>query len=56
MFKKYGVTVTAIFLAAGVTIGSVIGVIKNALTKTGKTVGNDFKEIGKKQLHFCPGC
>ena len=27
IFKKYGVTVTAIFLAAGVTIGAVIGTI-----------------------------
>ena len=36
IFKKHGVTLTAIILAAGVTIGSVIEVIKNALTKTGK--------------------
>ena len=57
IFKKHGVTLTAIVLAASVTIGSVIGVIKNALTKTGETVGNGLKEIGKKkQLHFCPGC
>ena len=48
MFKKHGVTLTAIVLAASVTIGSVIGVIKNALTKTGETVGNGLKEIGKK--------
>ena len=34
IFKKYGVTVTAIFLAAGVTIGAVIGAITNALKKT----------------------
>ena len=31
IFKKYGVTVTAIFLAAGVTIGAVTGIITNAL-------------------------
>ncbi|KAL9964267.1 hypothetical protein ACROYT_G027885 [Oculina patagonica] len=36
IFKKYGVTVTAILLAAGVTIGSVIGTITNALKATGK--------------------
>ncbi|KAL9985558.1 hypothetical protein ACROYT_G007979 [Oculina patagonica] len=36
IFKKYGVTVTAILLAAGVTIGSVIGAITNALKATGK--------------------
>ena len=31
IFKKYGVTVTAIFLAAGVTIASVVSVITNAV-------------------------
>ena len=35
IFKKYGVTVTAIFLAAGVTIAAVIGTITNALKKLG---------------------
>ncbi|KAL9954929.1 hypothetical protein ACROYT_G042517 [Oculina patagonica] len=36
IFKKNGVTVTAIFLAAGVTIGAVIGAITNSLKATGK--------------------
>ncbi|KAL9968164.1 hypothetical protein ACROYT_G026504 [Oculina patagonica] len=36
IFKKHGVTLTAILLAAGVTIGSVIGAITNALKATGK--------------------
>ncbi|KAL9981927.1 hypothetical protein ACROYT_G010693 [Oculina patagonica] len=36
IFKKHGVTLTAIVLAAGVTIGSVIGAITNALKATGK--------------------
>ena len=35
IFKKYGLTVTAIFLAAGVTIGAVLGTITNALKKLG---------------------
>ena len=35
IFKKYGVTMTAIFLAAGVTIGAVIGAITNSLKKLG---------------------
>ena len=39
IFKKYGVTVTAIVLAAGVTIGAVIGAITNALRATGKALG-----------------
>ena len=40
IFKKHGVTVASIVLAAGVTIGSVLGVINNALTSTGKALGN----------------
>ncbi|KAL9981686.1 hypothetical protein ACROYT_G000073 [Oculina patagonica] len=36
IFKKHGVTLTAILLAAGVTIGSVIGAITNSLKATGK--------------------
>ena len=55
IFKKHGVTLTAILLAAGVTIGSVIGVIKNALTKTGKSLGNGLKEICKKTASLLPG-
>ena len=39
IFKKYGVTVTAIVLAAGVTIGAVIGTITNALKKTRNRFG-----------------
>ena len=40
IFKKYGFTVTAIVLAAGVTTGAVVG----ALTTQ--------KRLGKKRLHF----
>ena len=36
MFKKYGVTATAIFLSAGVTIGAVISTITNALKAMGR--------------------
>ena len=55
IFKKYGVTVTAIFIAAGVTIGAVIGAITNALKSTGKQLGNGLKEIGKKTASLLPG-
>ena len=34
IFKKYGVTVTAVFLAARVTIGAVVGALTNALKGT----------------------
>ena len=55
MFKKYGVTVTAIFLSAGVTIGAVIGVITNALKKLGTDLGNGLKTIGAKAAYALPG-
>ena len=55
IFKKHGVMLTEIVLAAGVTISSVIGVIRNALTKTGKALGNGLKEIGKKAASILPG-
>ena len=55
IFKKYGVTVTAIFLAASVTIGGVIGVITNALKKLGTDLGNGLKTIGAKAASALPG-
>ena len=55
MFKKHRVTLTAILLAAGVTIGSVIRVIIKALKATGKALGNRLKEIGKKTASLLPG-
>ena len=36
IFKKYGVTVASIFLAASITIGAVVGAITNALKAMGK--------------------
>jgi len=35
-FKKYGVTLTSIILAAGTTIGAVIGVLTRGLKATSK--------------------
>ena len=55
IFKKYGVTVTAIFLAAGVTIGAVIGTITNALKKLGTDLGNGLKTAGAKAASALPG-
>ncbi|KAL9989669.1 hypothetical protein ACROYT_G004238 [Oculina patagonica] len=48
IFKKHGVTLTAILLAAGVTIGSVIETITNALKATGKALGKGLSDIGSK--------
>ena len=53
--KKYGVTVTAIFLAAGVMIGTFIGSITNALKATGKALGKGLKDLGKKTATLLPG-
>ena len=55
IFKKYGVTVTAIFLAAGATIGAVIGAITNALKKLGKSLANGLKTLGAKAASALPG-
>ena len=55
IFKKYGFTVAAVFL----TVGTVIGVIVNSLTKGLKSVatgvGNGLKELGKKIAGILPG-
>ena len=55
IFKKYGVTVTAIFLAAGATIGAVIGTITNALKKLGKSLADGLKTLGSKAASALPG-
>ena len=55
IFKKYGFTVAAVFLA----VGTVIGVIVDSLTKGPKTVptevGNGLKELGIKIAGILPG-
>ena len=55
IFKKYGVTVTSIFLAAGVTIAAVIGTMTNALKKLGTDLGNGLKTLGAKAASALPG-
>ena len=55
IFKKNGVTVTPIFLAAGATIGAVSGVITNVLKKLGKGLANGLKSIGEKAAPALPG-
>ena len=55
IFKKYGVTLTSILLAAGVTIGAVIGTITNALKKLGTALGNGLKKLGAKAASALPG-
>ena len=55
IFKKYGVTLTAISFAAGTTIGAVIGVLTRGLKATGKALGNGLKELSKKFASLLPG-
>ena len=55
IFKKYGVTLTSILLAAGVTIGAVIGTITNALKKLATDLGNGLKKLGAKAANALPG-
>jgi len=55
IFKENGVTLTAILLAAGVTIGTVVGSITNALKATGKALGKGLKDIGAKLGSLLPG-
>ena len=55
IFKKHGVTVTAIVIAAGVTIGAVVGSITKGLKATGKAMAGGLKEIGAKLGSLLPG-
>ena len=55
IFKKYGVMVVSIFLAAGITIGAVVGTITNALKTMGKQLANGLKTIGAKAAAALPG-
>ena len=55
IFKKYGITVTAIVLAAGVTKGVVVSSITKALKATGKALGKGLKDIGAKVASLLPG-
>jgi len=55
IFKKHGVTVTSILLAAGITIGAVVSSITKGLKATGKAMANGLKEIGAKLGSLLPG-
>ena len=55
IFKQHGLTITAIFLAAGVTIGAVVGAITKALKASGNAMGNDLEDIGSKLGSILPG-
>ena len=48
IFKKYGWTLQAVVLAAGLVLGAVALAAMNGLKAGTKAVGNGFKVIGKK--------
>ena len=55
IFKKYGWTLQAVVLAAGLVIGAVALAVMNGLKAVTKTVGTGLKEIGKKVASILPG-
>ena len=55
IFKKYGFTVTAVFLAVGTVIGVIIDSLTKGLKSVATGVGNGLKEHGKKIAGILPG-
>ena len=48
-------TVTSIFLAAGITIGAVVGAITNGIKTLGNQLANGLKTVGAKAASALPG-
>ena len=55
IFKKYGFTVTAVFLAVGTVIGVIVDSLTKGLKPVATGVGNGLKELGKKIAGILPG-
>ena len=55
IFKKHGLTITAIVLSAVATIASVVGALTKALKASGNAIGNGIKDIGSKLGSILPG-
>ena len=55
IFKKYGFTVFAVFLAVGTTIGVIVNALSKGLKAVAKGVGNGLKDLGKKLGQLLPG-
>ena len=55
IFKKYGFTVTAVFLAVGTTIGVIVDSLTKGLKTVATGVGNGLKDLGKKIAGILPG-
>ena len=55
IFKKYGWTLQAVVLAAGITISAVVLATLNGLKAATKAIGNGLKNIGKQAANALPG-
>ena len=55
IFKKYGFTVTAVFLAVGTVIGVIVDSLTKGLNTVAAGVGNGLKDLGKKIAGILPG-
>ena len=55
IFKKYGFTVTAVFLAVGTVISVIVNSLIKGLKSVATGVGNGLKELGKKIAEILPG-
>ena len=55
IFKKYGWTLRAVVLAAGITISAVVLATLNGLKAATKAIGNGLKNIGKQAIGALPG-
>ncbi|KAK3748544.1 hypothetical protein QZH41_001379 [Actinostola sp. cb2023] len=54
IFRKYGVTVFGVAVAAGAVIGTVVSALSRCLAAVGGAVGNGLKAIGKKLGELLP--
>ena len=54
IFKKYGLTVSAIVLASWTVIGAVIRAITTSLKSLGKGIGKALQDLSKKRAFLCP--
>ena len=55
IIKRYGVSVTGVALAVGVTIGVVLSSLQSGLASVAKGVGSALKSLGGKLANMLPG-
>ena len=55
IFKKYGLTITAVISAVTVVISVLVSNLKKGLTTLGKKLGEGLKDVGKNLGQILPG-